>query len=222
MELISRETALLSGLKRYFTGVPCKHGHVCERYTKGKECVHCVIDASERRRLKDPVKYAHSVRESNRKWSSKNELEYRRQDRKSNPEKYREKSRRWRANNPEKAKEINAKQYQKNREKILARKKQYWQENPDIRQSARASYNARKRSAEGSFTSADVLRMKESQSMMCNGCRCDMNETGYHIDHIVPLSRGGTNWPSNLQLLCPTCNHKKYNKHPEEWLKAQT
>jgi 5-methylcytosine-specific restriction endonuclease McrA len=33
-----------------------------------------------------------------------------------------------------------------------------------------------------------------------------------------PLSRGGSNWPSNLQLLCKTCNSSKNNRTMEEWL----
>ena len=44
MEKISRETAVQLGLKRYFTGDPCIHGHISERLVKkrgGGECVAC-------------------------------------------------------------------------------------------------------------------------------------------------------------------------------------
>jgi len=32
------------------------------------------------------------------------------------------------------------------------------------------------------------------------------------VDHIKPISKGGTDQPSNLRLLCPTCNRRKNRK----------
>ena len=37
------------------------------------------------------------------------------------------------------------------------------------------------------------------------------DEVGLHIDHIVPVSKGGKSVPSNLQVLCSKCNGKKSN-----------
>lgn len=35
---------------------------------------------------------------------------------------------------------------------------------------------------------------------------------GLHIDHIVPIKKGGKSIPSNLQVLCSKCNGKKSSK----------
>ena len=42
MELLSKKDALSPGLQQYFTGKPCKHGHVSNRYVKTGICVGCV------------------------------------------------------------------------------------------------------------------------------------------------------------------------------------
>lgn len=41
MEIISCKEAKAKGLKRYFTGKPCKRGHVAERYTATGNCLQC-------------------------------------------------------------------------------------------------------------------------------------------------------------------------------------
>lgn len=40
-ELITREQAKFLGRSRYFTGKPCKRGHVAERFVAGRTCVEC-------------------------------------------------------------------------------------------------------------------------------------------------------------------------------------
>ena len=66
--------------------------------------------------------------------------------------------------------------------------------------------------ADGSHTKADVERLFAEQDGYCLGCAGDLAELGYHVDHIHPLSKGGSNGPENLQLLCPTCNRQKSDK----------
>jgi len=45
---------------------------------------------------------------------------------------------------------------------------------------------------------------------MCMKCGEKVDRKNFHVDHIVPISAGGSEWDlSNLELSCPTCNLKK-------------
>ncbi len=48
MKVISRQQAIEENIDFYFTGLPCKSGHVCERYTLSKTCVKCGRETSKR------------------------------------------------------------------------------------------------------------------------------------------------------------------------------
>ena len=52
MQVISRTEAKAKGLRFYFTGKPCKHGHVAERQVFNATCVECERAAVEKSRLK--------------------------------------------------------------------------------------------------------------------------------------------------------------------------
>jgi hypothetical protein len=41
-EIIDRKTAIARGLTKYFTGKPCSHGHLSERYCKNGACQRCL------------------------------------------------------------------------------------------------------------------------------------------------------------------------------------
>ena len=58
------------------------------------------------------------------------------------------------------------------------------------------------------------------QEGRCNGCETEFPFRAFTVDHIVPQSRGGTDHPENLQLLCSHCNSVKGNR-PQEYLVAR-
>lgn len=45
---------------------------------------------------------------------------------------------------------------------------------------------------------------------------CGASNGPLTLDHKIPLSKGGTWKPSNLQLLCRKCNEEKADKMPWE------
>lgn len=48
MKIITRTEAIESGLKRYYTGEPCKRGHNAERFTISYACVECNKEAQDK------------------------------------------------------------------------------------------------------------------------------------------------------------------------------
>jgi hypothetical protein len=52
-----------------------------------------------------------------------------------------------------------------------------------------------------------------------DGCRyCKKIFPHYHVDHVIPRSRGGPDEMDNLVLACPACNMAKGAQTPTEWL----
>ncbi|SRR5258708_15321739 len=73
--------------------------------------------------------------------------------------------------------------------------------------------------AAGFHTTSDKQAIREEQQGRCYFCATELSidlRPLYCWDHVVPLERGGTNWPSNLALTCVTCNKIKHN-HSEAY-----
>ena len=55
-EIISRKKAKAKGLKRFFTGIPCKKAnHISERLVSNKGCIKCTRIAENRRRRGEKI-----------------------------------------------------------------------------------------------------------------------------------------------------------------------
>ncbi len=68
---------------------------------------------------------------------------------------------------------------------------------------------ARERGAEGSHTLEEWQKLKEIYGNKCASCREFKPLTK---DHVMPLSRGGSDYITNIQPLCRNCNSKKWSK----------
>ncbi|MYE22069.1 MAG: hypothetical protein F4X84_06935 [Synechococcus sp. SB0662_bin_45] len=64
-------------------------------------------------------------------------------------------------------------------------------------------------------------RLYGEQEGVCVGCDTHFPFRVMDVDHILPRSKGGTDHPDNLQLLCSGCNRSKGGKTMAEWKAAQ-
>lgn len=168
------------------------------------KCKKCVKDYGRERYAANPEK----VKETNRKWVA------------ANPEKAKDRILQWRAANPKKVKKYSRKYYAANLEKARKANNKWQKENPEKMAAITRNRKAREKNAVGAHTAEDIQKILNQQGGLCNACGKKLiryRKKQYHVDHIVPLAKGGTNWPDNIQLLCPTCNLSKHARDPVEW-----
>lgn len=117
----------------------------------------------------------------------------------------------WRANNPERYKQLTSGWRKARKEKVLTDQRIYRQR-PERKLAQRINNlnrKARKKNAPGHYKPADIRALMVTQGGLCALCQCNLSASGFHIDHKQALVNGGSNWPENLQLLCPPCNLSK-------------
>lgn len=68
MNIIARKNALRQGLTHYFTGKPCKRGHVGLRYAKTANCVECTLTIFNKRPYEPSLEQQERRKETNRQY----------------------------------------------------------------------------------------------------------------------------------------------------------
>jgi len=185
-EIVSRKDARAAGLKRYFTGKPCKRGHVAERWVSIKACVNCQLELGEewrkRHLTKDSAKSAAYRARHGDKVLARKRLKY-----DLDPQKYYEAARRWEKNHPEQSRAI--------RRGVSARRRA-----------------VDRRATPPWLTAKDrelmVFLYQEAVSLS------EFTGIDFDVDHIVPLNGEtvcGLHVPWNLRVIAASKNRSKGN-----------
>lgn len=218
-KVISRKEAKELGLKFYFTGKPCKHGHIELRHTGNGDCKKCREQLSKSQKKKEyrrkyhienrtsQLEYMKEYRNSNKEMISQAKKDcYNR-----NREAYLRRCKEWYQRNREHCKARNALYYQRNKKRALYIRRKWIESNPG----KVTLYSSRRKAAKLQRTlnlseqhQDDIKHIYEQAALL--------RYLGYdvHVDHIIPL-RGetvsGLHVPWNLQIIPAEENLRKNN-----------
>ena len=178
--IISLADAKEKGLKHYFTGKKCCKGHLSLRFVSTRQCFKC-------------------VKEHSKDWKPRNNEKLRAGNNR--------RSRKFREENREKWNKYQKEYREKLTNKLRNNKhKQAWKKrNPD----QVASYNGRRREIKKTvLTHVEKIQLKMIYKR-CQRLNRTLGFIAFHVDHIIPLSKGGKHHPSNLQILSAKDNLRK-------------
>lgn len=160
---------------------------------------------------------AERLREQRRLRYRKNrevEVEARRKYRREHPERIYQTKRKQYLKHKEKQDRENSEWKKRNRDRVNAWQKNWRAKDPVRANFIFAKHGLRRRSASGSHSLEQWISRIEFYGWRCVYCGGELTPSTVRQDHILPLSKGGTNWASNLAPACQSCNSKKRDKKP--------
>ena len=151
-------------------------------------------------------------------------LSYHRDYKCKNKEILQERDREYSLNNIDNKRAYNKKYYQDNASRLLKNQNLYYYNNIDeIKKYNRLphrllsfinhSNKRRSISKEGNVTTIQLSELKQT-AKVCYWCGLSLKNKKVHIDHYIPLSKGGEHTLTNLVVSCQKCNLNKNAKDP--------
>lgn len=191
--ITSRKTARDNGLRRYFTGVPCRRGHLADRATLTGDCIKCRDD---RVRAWDDAN-------KDRRYAIRQEW------RVKNKDKERASQRAWTERNKDLVKAYGSAYYRANKERHGALTRRWKEEHP--LEQVIYSQNTRARRLGILVGNGFMLRHYHQSLVDQAGCcaYCGEQSDALVIDHVLAVGRDGLHGPCNCLLACAQCNRTK-------------
>ena len=119
---------------------------------------------------------------------------------------------RWSEENYERMAAYKRAYYEQNREEVIARSTEWAENNLEKARQFKANNRRKRRAAKnasrGGFTAKEFKELCERYGNKCLS-RGAMGVT-LEADHVIPLTRGGSDDIGNIQPLCGSCNRRKF------------
>ena len=203
-------------------GFPCRNCHGTD-WNKSGKCRKCKSDHDKAYRENNHEKVLArkrqyrlenlgKVRDGYLRWLTNNREKKAETDKQwaaANRDKVRANHRRWRSQNQNKAKiyAITLRWRENNRDRENELHREWARNNHELVIIKNHNRRAKLRNSPGKYTPQEwrELLFRFGNKCLC----CGREDAPLTVDHVVPLSRGGTNDINNLQPLCLTCNDRK-------------
>lgn len=202
------------GLKRYFTGIQCIHGHIDERKVNDGSCITCNRNKSRRhaaatKKWREDNRMRDANNKRNRYLDKRKEyLARSKKQRLENPERVKEYKRKWRKSEKglQQSRDWTKGNLEKHKKSVLKYKKN----NPGL-----ILANTRKRQCAKLQRTPYWSDQKAIEQIYITAARIT-KETGilHHVDHVLPLQGklvSGLHTVENLKIILATDNLKKSN-----------
>ena len=221
----SRKLALSQGQTFYYSEKPCPRGHIAKRQTSNAFCTAC--PRPKRKRRAEGMHYMPCMPCARGhlapRFSSTGQCtaclkEWKKLWRASNPDKAKAEIQRWREKNKERIADAYREWRLQNLDFNIKRCQQWREDNPEKHLASKSRRRALELNAEGAWAGSDIGDMRSRQGNRCYWCCVSLKGIPTEVDHVIPLSAGGSNWPENLCLACRPCNRLKNQRMPLDFV----
>lgn len=192
-----------------------------EKTTKTHNCPQCqavVVGGYSKGRCNDCQKAAQARRSAswyavNRERAIKTAVAWQR----ANPERRAVNSAAYIARHPERETAHSGAWAKANSRRAAAYKAAWVKENPERVAVTDHKRRALKLGVGATLTAEQWETIQAAHLWCCAYCGADTGVVGLHMDHVVPLSKGGRHDSTNVVPSCPSCNLSKSAKDMAEW-----
>lgn len=185
------------------------------RYKRGCRCELCV-EANQLYYARYRENNHERIRKHNEQWKARNPEQDKRYY-EENKDHINARNKEYAEIHKEQEQKHSAKYYQMHAEEIKIRSRAWETSNPERRRllSRKSANTRRARKLDQFVEDIDPQVVFERDEGICG--ICDTAVIGrFHVDHIIPLSKGGLHAYNNVQTAHPTCNERKGSKLQEE------